>query len=151
MIRVEGTWRVPRMLYPRLLLDQPPRLADGDGCRTPGPKLVIGGVSPGLGKRGITATFELAGEDEPALREIAGDDGAEDPHLATIEGFTRMFTAIDAAATVAPFRDDIPDFPRQPTFVVEFTVRHVDVAEHSVYRNTVQDALTFDCASASSA
>ena len=151
VIRVEGTWRVQRMLYRRFLLDQPSRLANGDGGRTPGPKLIIGRVGPGIGQRRITATLELAGEDEPALREIASDDSAEDAHLAAIEGFTRMFTAIDAAAAIAPFRDDIPDFPRQPTFVVEFTVRHADVAEHSVYRNTVQDALTLDCASASSA
>jgi hypothetical protein len=151
VIRVEGTWRVPRMLYPRLLLDQPPRLANGDGGGAPGPKLVIWGVSPGIGKRRITATFELAGEDEPTLREIAGDDSAEDAHLAAIKGLTRVFTPIDAAAAVATLRDHIPDFPRQPTFVVEFTVRHADVAEHSVYRNTVQDALALDCVSASSA
>ena len=151
MIRVEGTWRVPRMLYPWLLFDQPPRLANGDGCCTPGPKLVIWGVRPGIGKRRITATFELAGEDEPTLREIASDDSAEDAHLAAIEGLTRVFTPIDAAAAVATLREDIPHFPGQPTFVVEFTVRHIGVAEHSVYRNTLQDALALDCASASSA
>ena len=91
------------MLYDWSLLDQPSRLADGDGGGTPGPELVVGSVRPGVGERCVAASLELAGEDEPPPREVAGNDGAEDAHFAAIEGFTRMFPAFDAAASVAPF------------------------------------------------
>ena len=100
------------MLYGWSLLDQPSRLANGHRGGAPGPELVVGGVGPELRERRIATALELAGEDKPALREVAGDDRAQDAHLAAIESFTRMFPAFDAAAPVASFGNDVPDLPR---------------------------------------
>src|SRR5689334_20067146 len=117
------------MLHARSLLDQPPRLSDGDGGGAPGPELVVGRIGPGVRQWRITAALELAGEDKPSPREIAGDDGAQDAHLAAIECLTSMFTAFDAAAPVPSLGDDVPDLPGQSTLVVEFAMRHASIAE----------------------
>jgi len=89
---------------------------------------------PTFGEWSVATPLFRRCEDEPSLREIARDHGAEHAHLSSIKCFPRAFASIKAAAAVATLWDDVPHLPELTSLIPKFPVRHGPTRSHGAYR-----------------
>ena len=105
-------------------LDQASRNRNRPRRLAPECQLRFRSFDPALGKWSVATPLFRRCEDEPSLREIARNHGAEHAHLSSIKRFSRAFASIKAAAAVATLWDDVPYLPELASLIPKFPVRH---------------------------